>query len=112
METGGDIDVAVRGECESLGAAESAIPRASFTMGIDGPDRVIRRERGAGDKKRTYGVDCEVVGGDAGLKRGVNEDLAVAVDFEDGSTAIADEEIALRIEDSASGDAHAFGVKS
>jgi len=52
-----------------------------------------------------------VVGGDAGLDGGEDENLAVAGDFEDGSAAVADEEIALAVKCSAGGDTHAFRVE-
>ena len=40
----------------------------------------------------------------------MNEDLPLRVDFEDGAAAIADEEIAFRVESRASSDAHTFDI--
>ena len=57
-----------------------------------------------------------MVSGDAWFEGGVDEDLAAgavgvgAADFEDGSGAVADEEIAVTVEGDAGGDAHAFGI--
>jgi hypothetical protein len=60
-------------------------------------------------------VEGEMIGGDAGFERGVDEDFAAgtvgcATDFEDGAGAVADEEVAVAVEGDAGGDAHAFGV--
>ncbi len=77
MEAGGEVDVAVLGERQALGTAQAAIPGAGVAVGLDGPDGVVGGERGAGDEERSVGVDGQVIGGDAGLERGVDEDLAL-----------------------------------
>jgi hypothetical protein len=40
----------------------------------------------------------------------VNEDLALAIDFEDGAAAISDEQIAFGVECSTGGNTHAFDI--
>jgi hypothetical protein len=76
MEAGGQINVALFGEREALGTAQSAIPGTGVAVGLDGPDGVVGAKRGAGDKEGSGGVDCDVIGGRAGLEGGVDEDLA------------------------------------
>ena len=61
-------------------------------------------------KSGSRGVDGEVIGGDAGLEGGVDEDLALRIDFEDGAAAVADEEVAFGVEGGSGGHAHAFSV--
>src|ERR1700722_3010490 len=51
-----------------------------------------------------------MVCGNARLQRGMNKDLALAIDFEDGAAAIADEEIALGVECCAGCHTHTFDV--
>jgi hypothetical protein len=46
VEAGGDIEISVGGEGETLRAAEAAIPDAGSAMGVDGPDGVVGGERG------------------------------------------------------------------
>ena len=65
---------------------------------------------GAVTKSVPCGVHGQMVGGDAGLERGVDEDLPLGIDLEDGAAAVADEEIALGVEGRAGGDAHAFDI--
>src|SRR5580658_10921409 len=110
VEAGCDVDVAVFGEREALGTAEAAIPDGCFAVGVDGPDGVVGVEGGGGDEKNAFGIDGEVIGGDGRLKRGVDEDLALRIDFEYGAAAVADEEVALGIKGCAGGHAHAFGI--
>jgi hypothetical protein len=52
-----------------------------------------------------------VIGGDAGLKRGKDKSRALGVYLEYGAAAIADIEIAGRIEGNAGGDAESAGVQ-
>src|SRR5208282_2415263 len=108
MEAGGEVDVALAGDGQALRAAEAAEPGAGVAVGLNGPDGFIGGERRSGDKDRAGGVDGEVIGGGAGLERGMNEDLALGVDLEDGAAAIADKEIALGVKGRAGGHAHAF----
>ena len=77
VQTRGDVDVALARDGETLRAAEAAIPGAGVAVGLNGPDGFIGRERGSGDEERACGVDGEMIGGDAGLERGVHEDLAL-----------------------------------
>ena len=93
------------------GRPRSAIPGAGFAVGVDGPDGVVGGERGAGDEERAGGVDGHVIGGGAGLEGGVDEDLALGIDFEDGAAAVADKEVALGVEGRAGGHAHALRVE-
>ena len=70
--------------------------------------------RGRADEEHAVVAEGEMVGGDGGLERGEDEDLAgvvraVGADLEDGAGAVADEEIAVAVEGDAGGDAHAFG---
>jgi hypothetical protein len=110
VEAGGEIDVSLARDGQALRTAEAAIPGARVAVGLDGPDGVVGGERRGGDEERAGGVDGEVIGGDAGLERGVDEDLALGIDLEDGAAAVADEEIAVGVKGRAGGDAHAFGV--
>src|SRR5664279_5551610 len=54
--------------------------------------------------------ECKVIGGDTRLESREDVNLAVAGDLEDGSTAIANEEVFLGIEGDTGGHTHAFGV--
>ena len=110
MQAGGEVDAAVFGECEALGAAKSAIPGLSLAVGVDGPDGVVGVERGRGDKERAFGVDSEMVESDRGLKSRVDEDLALGIDLEDGAAAVAHKEVAFGVEGGSGGDPHALGV--
>ena len=98
METGGQIDVALVVERQSLRTAQAAIPGAGVAVGLDGPDGVVGAERGAGDEERAGCADGQMIGSDAGLEGGVDEDLALGIDFEDGAAAVADKEVALGVE--------------
>ena len=97
VEAGGEVDVAIFGEGEALGRPRPRIPGAGFAMGVDGPDGVVGGEGRGGNEEGSFGVDGEVIGGDAGLECGVDEDLALGIDFEDGAAAVADEEVALGV---------------
>src|ERR1035438_3598404 len=110
MEAGGNVDVTLFGEREALGAAETAIPGACVAVGLNGPDSVVGRERWRRDEEGAGGVDGQVIGRDAGLQGGVDEDLALGIDFEDGAAAVADEEVALGVESCACCHAHALDV--
>jgi hypothetical protein len=121
VERCGDVEVAGDVEGHALGAAESLVEDGGLAVAVDGVDGLVAGGGGAGDEERALVVEGEVVGGDAGLERGVDEDLAVAQDparagralgpdLEDGAGAVADEEVAVAIEGDAGGDAHAFGV--
>jgi len=52
---------------------------------------------GAVTKRTPFRVEGEVIGGGRGFEGGVDENLALGIDFEDGATAVADEEIALDV---------------
>src|SRR6266568_5971888 len=52
-----------------------------------------------------------MVGGNAGLQRGVYKDFALRIYLEDGAAAVADEKIAFRIKHCASGNPHSFGIE-
>src|SRR6185437_8633289 len=112
LEARGYIDIALCGQGESLGASEAAVPDACFAMRVNGPDGIVRRERGACNEQRALGIHGEVIGGDTGFEGGVDEDFALRINFKNCAATIADEEIALCIEDSARGNAHAFGIES
>ena len=101
VEAGGHVDAAVARQRQSLGTAQAAIPCARVSVGIDGPDGVVGRERGTGDEEHPRAVHRQVIRRHARLQRGMDEDFAVRVDFEDGSAAVAHEKIALAIEGSA-----------
>ncbi len=79
-------------------------------MRIDFVDRVVAGGAWSGDEEIALRAEGEVIGGDAGLEGGEDEDLAVAGDLEDGAAAVADVEVLLAIEGDSGGDAHAFGV--
>src|ERR1019366_8965790 len=51
-----------------------------------------------------------MVGRNRRLQGGEHVDLPLPADFEDGAAAVADVQVALRIEDDAGGHAHAFHV--
>src|SRR5581483_8921842 len=76
-------------------------------------DLVYRIETGCSrpcDKKIPLRAERKVISGDARLEGRKNEDLAVAGDLENRSTAIAHVQVMLAVECDASGDAHSFGV--
>src|ERR1039458_994855 len=50
-EAGGQVDVALFGECEALRTAQAAVPGAGFAVRLDGPDGVVGAERGGGDEE-------------------------------------------------------------
>src|ERR1700676_1554763 len=52
----------------------------------------------------------EMVGRYRRFERGENVNLALPADLEDGAAAIADVQVAIRIEDDAGGHAHAFHI--
>ena len=70
----------------------------------------LEQSVGAGNEERAAGADGQVIGRDAGLEGGVDEDLALGIDFEDGAAAVADKEVALGVEGRAGSHAHALGV--
>src|SRR5580698_1882192 len=51
-----------------------------------------------------------MVGGNAWLQCGVDEDLAIGCDFEDSAIAVAFEEVSIHVEGCSCGDAHAFCI--
>jgi len=116
VEAGGDVEVAVDVEGHALSAAETLIEDSGVAVAVDGVDGLVAAGGGAGDEERARVVEGEVVGGDGGFERGVDEDLATgavgvgAADLEDGAGTVADEEVAVAVEGDAGGDAHAFGV--
>jgi hypothetical protein len=116
VEAGGDVEVVVGVNCHALGAAEALVEDGGVAVAVDGVDGLVGGGGGAGDEECSGVVEGEMVGGDAGFERGVDEDLAAgavgvgAADLEDGAGAVADEEVAVAIEGDAGGDAHAFGV--
>ncbi len=76
VEAGGDVEVVVDVEGHALGAAEALIEDGGVAVAVDGVDDLVGGGGGAGDEERAGVVEGEVVGGDAGLERGVDEDLA------------------------------------
>ena len=52
-----------------------------------------------------------MVGSQAGLERGVHEDLPVGRDLENRTAPIADEKVSLTVKGNPGGNAHAFGVQ-
>src|SRR5690349_21193638 len=65
---------------------------------------------GSGYVKIFVGPERQMVGRYRRFERGEHVNLPLAADLEDGAAAIADVEIAVRIEDDASGHAHAFHI--
>ena len=56
-------------------------------------------------------VEGEMIGRNAGLERGEDENLAVAGDLEDGPAAVAHIEVLSAVEGDAGGDPHALGIR-
>ena len=110
VEAGGDVEVVVDIEGETLGAPETLVEDGGVAVAIDGVDGLVAGRGGASDEEGSGVVEGEMVRGDAGLEGGEDEDLAAGIDLEDGAGAVADEEAAVAVEGDAGGDAHAFGV--
>ena len=91
---GGHVEVALEVEGESLGTSEMSEERSDDAVRIDLIDAVVGGGGGTGDVEISVGRKGQVIGGDAGLEGGKDEDLAVGRDFEDGAAAVADVEIA------------------
>ena len=106
-ERSGDVEIAIDVEGQSLRASQAFVERAHRAVGIDFVDA---SRCGSGDEQIALRAEGQVIGGDAELERGKDEDLLVAGDLEDGAVAVADVETLLAIEGDAGGDAHAFGV--
>ena len=102
VERGSDIDVAGVIERDALRASEAAlIEDACVAVSSDGVDGLVGAGAGCGDKERAVVAKGEVVGGDGGLERGEDEDLAgiaraVGADFENRPGAVADERLPSR----------------
>src|SRR5690348_13695869 len=92
IERPGDIDG------HALRTAEAAIVNARAAVAVDGVDDVIAGCRGSRDEERAVETESQVIGGDAGLDRGEDENLAITGDLEDRAGAVSAVEIAFRIE--------------
>ena len=110
-ERSGDIHIAVDIESQSLWTSEAAIEDGDGSVRINFVNGVETGSGGSGDKQIALRAEGEMIGGDAGLERGKDEDLAVARDLENRSAAVADVEVFFAIESDAGGDAHAFGIR-
>src|ERR1035438_10542461 len=107
-----DIEVVVNVDRQSLRAPESAVEDTHGAMRINLLNGIETRSRGAGDVEISVVAEGEMIGGHARLQHGEHEDLAVTVDLEDGSAAIADIQVSDWVEGNSGCDAHAFGVRS
>src|SRR5947209_646282 len=93
---GGDVEVVVSVEGEALGSTEAFEEGGGVAVAVDGVDGLGGGGGGAGDEEGVLAVEGEVVGGHGGLEGGEDEDFAAGgADFEDGSGAIADVEVAF-----------------
>src|ERR1035437_3448629 len=111
VERSRDIEVVVNIDRQSLRTPESAIEDADGAVRIDLLNGIEARSRGPGDIQISVAAEGEMRGGNARLQHGKHEDLAVTIDLEDGSAAIAHVEISGGVESYSRRDAHAFGVR-
>src|SRR6185437_8702986 len=95
--------IAVEGH--ALGPAQSGEELLDLAAGIDAPNAVVARGAGTGHIEEIVRSECQVVGGDAGLERGEDKGIALAVNFEDGAAAVANVQIAAAIKCNSGGDA-------
>src|SRR5579864_9451045 len=105
-ERGRDVEIAVRVEGQTLRPAQTFIKSAHRSVGIDLVDAV----GGAGDEQVALRIERQVVGRNADLQRGKDEDLLITRDLEDGAVAVADVETLFAVKGDARGDSHAFRV--
>src|SRR5215469_1695465 len=82
--------VPLRVECHTLRTAEAAIERLDIAVIRDAIDTVEAGCGGTADVQMSIGSPREVVGGNRGLDGGVNENLPVWRDLENGAAAVAD----------------------
>src|SRR5581483_8770816 len=107
---GSNVQVAVHIEGQTLGTSQAAVEHLGGAVRIHAIDGIEAGGGWAGDKEVAIRAERQVIGGDAGLQRGKDKNLALAVDLENGSAAVADVEVFFTIECQPGGDAHAFGV--
>src|SRR5574340_651905 len=81
-ERGGYVEVTLDVESQPLGAAQTAVVHAHAAVGVDLVHAVEAGSGGSGDEQAAVGAEGEVIGRDAGLQGGIDEDLAVAADLE------------------------------
>src|SRR5580704_356359 len=106
-----NVEVVVHIDGDSLRASEAAIEDADLAVWIDLVDRVEAGGCRPGDVEISVAAKRKMVGRDAGLEHGKDEDLAIAPDLEDCSAAVADVEKAVAVEGQPGRDAHTFGVR-
>ena len=76
VEACGYVEVVVDVEGEALSAAEALVEDSGVAVAVDGVDGLVAGGGGAGDEEGSGVVEGEMVGGDAGLEGGEDEDLA------------------------------------
>src|ERR1700751_4318850 len=79
-------------------------------MRIDAVDGVETRGGRARDEQIAYRTKSQVIGRDARFQGGEYKRLAIAIDLEDGSTAVAHVQVLLTVESNPGCDSHALGV--
>ena len=109
-QAGRDVEVLSSVEGDALGASQTAVERRDLSGGRDAEDVIVTRGGGTGDVKVAFGSESQVVGGHAGLERGKNENLLIAIDLENRAAAVAHVEISFFVERDAGGNAHTLGV--
>src|ERR1017187_5248183 len=106
VEGGGDIEVVVNIDRQSLRTPQAAVEDTHGAVRIDLLYGIETRSRGAGDVEISVVAEGEMIGGHARLQHGEHEDLAVTVDLEDGPAAIADIQVSGWVEGNSRRHAH------
>src|SRR5208283_5477378 len=106
-----DIQVALNVHRQSLRAAQATVENADVAMRVDLMDGVEARRCGTRNIEVAAVAERQMIGRNARFQHGEDEDLTVAPDFEDGSTAIPNVKITFVVKGDAGRDAHALCVR-
>src|SRR5260370_20304367 len=105
---GGDVEIGVAIERQTLRAPEAAIENMHVASLRDAVNAIVAGSSRPGDVQIAARMKCQMIRGKRRLQRGEHKNFAAGADFENRAAAIADVKIFRVIEGDARGDAHAF----
>src|SRR5258708_9672164 len=103
-----DVEIPVLVKRQALRTTQPAIEHMDFAVLRDAIHAVVAGGGRPAHVEFAAGVKREMIRGDRGLQRGEHKNFTLRADLENCAAAVADKQIAFRIESYSGGDAHAL----